>query len=75
MGAMGEKDIPVRAYFPPLHQQPFVAKRADVPQGSLTVTEEVAERTLAIPFHNNLREEQIDRVVGELVAVTGVFAK
>jgi len=75
IGAMGEKDIPVRAYFPPLHLQPFVAKRIDVSRGSLTVTEEVAERTLAIPFHNNLREEQIDRVVKELTAVTGVFAK
>jgi dTDP-4-amino-4,6-dideoxygalactose transaminase len=32
----------------------------------LPVTEDVAGRTIALPFHNNLSRDQIDRVVQAL---------
>jgi len=31
--------------------------------GELPVTENIAKRTLALPFHNNLTEEEIDEVI------------
>jgi perosamine synthetase len=55
--------IPSRVYFSPIHLQPYIRERFDTREGMLPVTEDVAARTLALPFHNNLTEEQVDRVV------------
>lgn len=55
--------IPSRVYFSPLHLQPYVRERFGTREGMLPVTEEIARRTLALPFHNNLSEDQVERVV------------
>ena len=39
--------------------------------GEFPVTEAVAERTLALPFHNNLSEEQAETVVRRLSSALG----
>jgi len=39
----------------------FVYRKGDFP-----VTEKVSERTIALPFYNNLKEEQIDYVCKNL---------
>jgi perosamine synthetase len=64
--SLAAKGIPSRAYFPPLHLQPYIRERFGTEEGSLPVTEDVARRTLALPFHNNLSEEQVDAVVEAL---------
>jgi perosamine synthetase len=61
--ALAAEGIPSRAYFPPLHLQPYVRERFGTREGMLPVTEDVALRTLALPFHNNLTEPEVDRVV------------
>jgi dTDP-4-amino-4,6-dideoxygalactose transaminase len=61
--ALASEGIPSRAYFPPLHLQPYVRERFGTREGMLPVTEDVARRTLALPFHNNLTEPEVDRVV------------
>ncbi len=48
-------------YFAPLHQQTLFAPYVD-PDNDLTVTEQMAGRTLALPFFNHLSEEQIIEV-------------
>ena len=48
-------------YFAPLHLQPLFAKYA-FSRGDLAVTEQVADRTLALPFFNRLTDEQISEV-------------
>jgi len=35
-------------------------------EGDFSITEDVAGRTIALPFFNNLKEEQIDYVVNRL---------
>ena len=55
--------IPSRAYFPPLHLQPYIRERFGTAPGMLPVTEDIAARTLALPFHNNLTESQVEIVV------------
>jgi perosamine synthetase len=64
--SMALEGIPCRVYFLPLHLQPYLRERFDTREGMLPVTEDVAARTLALPFHNNLREEQVDRVVNAM---------
>jgi perosamine synthetase len=66
MGSLAAAGIPSRAYFPPLHLQPYIRERFGTREGMLPVTEDVAHRTLALPFHNNLTEAQVERVVKTL---------
>jgi perosamine synthetase len=61
--------IPARAYFSPLHLQPFYRSRFGYCEGAFPVTERVARATLALPFHNGLTEEQVDMVCGALEKV------
>jgi perosamine synthetase len=63
---LAAEGIPSRAYFSPLHLQPYIRELFDTREGMLPVTEDVARRTLALPFHNNLTEERVERVVAAL---------
>jgi perosamine synthetase len=66
--AMEESGIPVRCYFSPIHLQPYVREHFGFKGGELPTTESIAQRTLALPFYNNLTENQVDRVVESLLA-------
>jgi perosamine synthetase len=71
--ALEERQIPVRGYFSPVHLQKYIAGRGDCRIGKLPVTESVARRTLALPFHNQLAAQEVDEVVEALhEAVNGV---
>ncbi|MBZ5633173.1 MAG: DegT/DnrJ/EryC1/StrS family aminotransferase [Acidobacteriia bacterium] len=52
-------------YFAPLHKQPLFAAYAN-PLDDLAITEQVADRTLALPFFNGLTDAQITEVCGSL---------
>ncbi len=64
--ALASDGIPSRTYFPPMHLAPYVRERLGTREGMLPVTEDVARRTLALPFHNRMTEAQVDQVVGSL---------
>jgi perosamine synthetase len=66
VGSLASQGIPSRTYFPPLHLQPYIRERFGTREGMLPVTEDVARRTLALPFHNRLSEAQVERVVDAL---------
>lgn len=63
---LAEQGIPARGYFAPIHTQPYIRARFGDLTGTLPVTEAIAFRTLALPFHNNLGEAQVDAVVKAL---------
>jgi perosamine synthetase len=65
MQALTKEGIGCRAYFPPIHLQPLFARHRNARQ-DLSVTEDVAFRTLALPFFNRLQDEEIQRVCGVL---------
>lgn len=64
--SLASQGIPSRVYFSPLHLQPYIRERFGTRDGMLPVTEDVARRTLALPFHNNLTEAQVERAVKAL---------
>lgn len=66
MRAMEEQGIPTRGYFSPVHLQPYMRERFGYRGGELPVTESVARRTIALPFHNNLTLEEVEMVVDAL---------
>lgn len=54
-------------YFPPVHLQPFIAKQYGYRPGDFPIAEAVSQRTVALPFYNNLQEEQVDYVCDQLI--------
>ncbi len=54
---LSERGIGCRAYFQPVHRMPLYSSNAQLP-----VTEDIAGRTLALPFFNQLKEEEMDEV-------------
>jgi len=61
-----EKGISCSNYFSPIHLQPFYKKMFRYKKGDFPITEKIAERTIALPFYNNLKEEQVDYVCENL---------
>ena len=66
---LAEQGIPARGYFAPIHTQPYIRERFGDLSGTLPVTEAIAPRTLALPFHNHLSEEHVETVVDALVKI------
>ena len=63
-----ERGIQVSNYFPPVHLQPFMVEQFGYKEGDFPITESVCERTIALPFHNNLSAEEAELVCKELRA-------
>ena len=63
MNALDAQGIPTRDYFQPIHRQPYMRAYVDPADVRVPVTEDLSERTLALPFHHKLTAEDIDRIV------------
>ena len=63
---LNKEGVQCKPYFTPIHLQPFYRKMFGYQEGDFPVTEDVTGRTIALPFFNNLKEEQIDYVVKKL---------
>ncbi|MBA7541258.1 GDP-perosamine synthase [subsurface metagenome] len=66
IGFLKESGIECKPYFTPIHLQPFYRKMFGYKEEDFPVTEDVTRRTIALPFFNNLKEEQINYVVEKL---------
>lgn len=63
---LNEEGVQCKPYFTPIHLQPFYKKMFGYKRGDFPITEDITGRTIALPFFNNLKEEQIDYVVVKL---------
>ena len=66
LAALAERGIGCSNYFVPIHLQPFYQSRFGFAPGDFPVCEALAARTIALPFHHELRAEDIDRICHEL---------
>lgn len=66
---MGKRGIQCSNYFAPIHLQPFYRNEFGYKEEDFPITENIGRRTLALPFFNNLSEEEIDSVVKNLKEV------
>ena len=66
LAGLKEKEIGCSNYFSPIHLQPFIEERLGTREGDYPVTERVADRTIALPFFSNLKENEIDEVCAAL---------
>lgn len=71
MAALAQEGIPSRGYFSPIHLQPYIRDLLGTREGMLPATEEAARRTVALPFHGNMTEDQVQRVVAALARACG----
>ena len=68
---LAERGIASSNYFSPIHLQPFYQQEFGFKRGDFPVTEQISDRTLALPFYNNLTENDIDYIantLGELLS-------
>ena len=66
MRALGERGIPSRPYFPPIHLQPFYRQDYGFRPGQFPITEAAGETCLALPFYGLMTESAVDTVSGAL---------
>ncbi|WP_457627583.1 DegT/DnrJ/EryC1/StrS family aminotransferase [Oceanithermus sp.] len=70
-GELEKRGIPTRGYFSPIHKQPYI-KQFSGKTEPLPVTESIADRTLALPFFNNLTKRQVQTVASALAEAISV---
>ena len=69
--ALRELGIASKPYLPAIHLMSFYRERFGHRRGEFPVCEEVAERSLALPFFPQLREDEVARIAQSLAAVLG----
>jgi len=66
VGALAADGVPSRPYFPPIHLQPYYRERFGYREGDFPITEAIARTTLALPFHGQMTDDEVDFVVSAL---------
>ncbi len=69
--ALREQGIDSKPYLPAIHLMSFYRERFGHRDGEFPVCEDVAARSLALPFFPGLTEGQVQRVAGALAAASG----
>jgi perosamine synthetase len=69
--AMRERGIDTKPYLPAIHLMSFYRERFGYSEGDFPVCEDVAARSLALPFYPELTEGEVEQVVESLGAVIG----
>jgi len=62
LNELRHQGIQASNYFPPVHLQPFLVEQYGYTPGDFPITVSVSQRTIALPFHSNLTEDEVDIV-------------
>ena len=60
--SLGERGIPARPYFSPIHLQPYMVERFGYQECDFPVTENLGRRGLALPFSSVMTQAQVELV-------------
>lgn len=66
LDGLRSRGIGCNNYFTPIHLQPFYRRMFGYAEGNFPITESVAQRTIALPFYNNLTQDDQRTVVEAL---------
>jgi perosamine synthetase len=72
--AMRERGVDSKPYLPAIHLMSFYRERFGHREGEFPVCEDVAARSLALPFFPDLTDGEVEQVVEALIAVIGQAA-
>jgi perosamine synthetase len=67
--ALAERGVQSKPYLPAIHLMSFYREQFGHREGEFPVAETVAARSVALPFHPGLRDDQVERVAEALAAV------
>ena len=70
IGALRERGVQSKPYLPAIHLMSFYRERFGHREGEFPVCEDVAARSVALPFFPEMTEGQVARVAEALTAVT-----
>lgn len=59
---LGKRGIPSRPYFIPIHLQPYMVEKFGYKPGDFPITEDIGNRSLALPFSSTMEEKQVEYV-------------
>lgn len=62
MVELEKQGIPSRPYFPCIHLQSFYREKFGYREGNFPVAEKISRSSLALPFHGNMQESEVDLV-------------
>jgi len=62
IAGMRRHEVGAGDYFPCIHLQPFYRQQFGFGPGDFPIAESISQRTIALPFHNNLSERDVDIV-------------
>ena len=65
------RGMQVSNYFPPVYLQPFMVEEHGYKHGDYPLTDKVCKSTIALPFHNNISQQEVEMVCTELKACLG----
>ena len=71
IGALREQGVQSKPYLPAIHLMSFYRERFGFREGQFPVCEDVAERSLALPFFPAMTEGQVARVAEALARALG----
>jgi dTDP-4-amino-4,6-dideoxygalactose transaminase len=66
---LGERGVPARPYFLPIHLQPYMVERFGYRDGDFPVTEALGRSGLALPFSGVMTEAQVEYVCSTLYEI------
>jgi perosamine synthetase len=69
--SLSDRGIPSKPYFPAVHLMSFYRERFGHREGEFPVCEDVAARSIALPFFPEMTEGQVERVAEALKGVLG----
>ncbi|MEW6053656.1 MAG: DegT/DnrJ/EryC1/StrS family aminotransferase [Nitrospirota bacterium] len=72
LAKLTDRGIGCSNYFPPIHLQPFYRETFGYTEGDYCITERISARTIALPFHNNLKKSQIAYVTDNLKDILNI---
>ena len=75
MNYLRENGIGTRQYFPPIHMQPYIKAMYGFKEDDFPISYDIGNRSMALPFYNNIKEEEVDYVVEKLKEAIGAAAK
>jgi perosamine synthetase len=67
--ALGSRGIPSKPYFPAVHLMTYYREQFGHREGEFPVCEDVASRSIALPFFPQMSEGQVEQVAAALLAV------
>jgi perosamine synthetase len=70
--ALAHRGIPSKPYFPAVHLMTFYRERFGHREGEFPVCEDVAARSIALPFFPQMADRQVEQVVAGLCGVLGM---